>query len=199
MDAPSLHDTLIEAALAAVRAQGIDAVSLRAVARDAGVSHAAYARHFRDKDELLDAAADVAHARLEHLLFDGMRAPGSVLDRLVQQAHHYADFAIDEPHLSELMERRRTGRTGNHWTASIERTTRARRRGELQGDPAELVVAGAAMLRGLVGLYRDGSLTRQELRQAIDGVYRATLVRFAPGDDDHARTEKTAALAAPTV
>ena len=40
-----------------VDAEGVDALSLRQLARDIGVSHGASARHFRDRQALLDALA----------------------------------------------------------------------------------------------------------------------------------------------
>ena len=52
-----LRRGLIEAAQRLLEAQGADALSLRAVAREAGVSPAAPYHHFKDKNELLDAVA----------------------------------------------------------------------------------------------------------------------------------------------
>jgi AcrR family transcriptional regulator len=52
-----LREALLEAALALVEEQGASAVSLREVARRAGVSHAAPAHHFGDKAGMLTALA----------------------------------------------------------------------------------------------------------------------------------------------
>ncbi len=52
-----LREALLEAALALVAEQGASAVSLREVARRAGVSHAAPAHHFGDKAGMLTALA----------------------------------------------------------------------------------------------------------------------------------------------
>lgn len=54
----NLRQALIDAALAQIRDHGVEAVSLRALARDLGVSHAAPARHFASRDALFAAIAE---------------------------------------------------------------------------------------------------------------------------------------------
>jgi AcrR family transcriptional regulator len=53
----NLREALLAAALDVVRENGVSALSLREVARRAGVSHAAPAHHFGDKSGLLTALA----------------------------------------------------------------------------------------------------------------------------------------------
>src|SRR4029079_8364193 len=52
-----LRRTLLDAALALVASQGVGALSLRELARKAGVSHAAPYRHFESREALLAALA----------------------------------------------------------------------------------------------------------------------------------------------
>src|SRR3954451_4133791 len=52
-----LRRALIDAARRLLESEGPSALSLRAVAREAGVSPAAPYHHFKDKGELLDAVA----------------------------------------------------------------------------------------------------------------------------------------------
>ncbi len=54
----NLRQALVDAALAQIRDHGVEAVSLRALARDLGVSHAAPARHFATRDALFAAIAE---------------------------------------------------------------------------------------------------------------------------------------------
>jgi AcrR family transcriptional regulator len=54
-----LRDTLLENALAILDQAGPDGVTIRAVARASGVSHAAPANHFKDRRDLLTAMATV--------------------------------------------------------------------------------------------------------------------------------------------
>lgn len=67
-DAPyhhgNLRQALIDAALAAIRDRGTEAISLRALARDLGVSHAAPSRHFPTRDALFAAIADQGYREL---------------------------------------------------------------------------------------------------------------------------------------
>ena len=60
-DQPYHHGKLREALLARAREvieeAGVEGLSLRQLARDLGVSHAAPGKHFRDKQALLDALA----------------------------------------------------------------------------------------------------------------------------------------------
>lgn len=65
----SLRDTLVDACTALVEAEGIGAVSLRRVAREAGVSPGAPYHHFADRAALLSAIA----ARGFDLLADELR------------------------------------------------------------------------------------------------------------------------------
>lgn len=55
----NLRQVLLDAALETIRDHGVTALSLREVARRAGVSHAAPAHHFKDKAGLLTALATV--------------------------------------------------------------------------------------------------------------------------------------------
>ena len=52
-----LRRALVDAASRVLEAEGPSALSLRAVAREAGVSPAAPYHHFKDKTELLEAVA----------------------------------------------------------------------------------------------------------------------------------------------
>ncbi|MEQ9519607.1 MAG: TetR/AcrR family transcriptional regulator [Parvibaculum sp.] len=64
----NLRQTLLERAAHIIAAQGIDGLSLRALARDIGVSHSAPARHFKDKHALLAGLAAEAHEKLKNFI-----------------------------------------------------------------------------------------------------------------------------------
>ena len=62
-----LRRALIDAARRLLESEGPSALSLRAVAREAGVSPAAPYHHFKDKGELLDAVAGEGWMMLDRL------------------------------------------------------------------------------------------------------------------------------------
>ena len=60
----NLRAALLEPAERALRERGVGGLSLRELAREVGVSHAAPRRHFADKQALLDALAEDGFERL---------------------------------------------------------------------------------------------------------------------------------------
>jgi AcrR family transcriptional regulator len=99
----NLRETLVEAGVELARAGGPDAVVLRAVSRQAGVSHNAAYRHFADHEELLAAVAARCMAELAHLMAERTRAVrvrepvGRARARLEAIGRAYIDFAVSEP------------------------------------------------------------------------------------------------------
>src|ERR1700710_2541632 len=74
----NLPEALIDAALVRLEAEGIEAISLRDLARDAGVNHRAVYRHFPDKLALLALVAERGWQRLGQRLkkATASKAPG---------------------------------------------------------------------------------------------------------------------------
>ena len=66
-----LRGALVVTAWSVIERKGIEALSLRAVADALGVSHAAAAYHFRDKEELLDELRVQAWSRFADALEAG--------------------------------------------------------------------------------------------------------------------------------
>jgi AcrR family transcriptional regulator len=98
-----LRGALIAAAQAIVESEGLAALSLRAVARRAGVSPAAPYHHFPDKQALLDAVAERGFDALTAAMTERMdRASGSAA-RLDASGIGYVAFAVANPALFSLM------------------------------------------------------------------------------------------------
>ncbi len=72
----NLRQELLDRAAIVIADQGIDALSLRALARDLGVSHAAPSRHFKDKATLLAALATEGHQQMTNALNTAADAVG---------------------------------------------------------------------------------------------------------------------------
>lgn len=87
-----------------LRDDGIDAVTLRQLARDLCVSHTAPSRHFKDKQALLDALALSGFERLhEALSVAQLPDSDSFVDRFRAFASAYVGFAIANAALLNVM------------------------------------------------------------------------------------------------
>jgi len=73
----NLKQALLDRAAEVIADQGIEALSLRGLARDVGVSHAAPARHFRDKKALLSALATEGYLRFSAYVTAAAEKAGS--------------------------------------------------------------------------------------------------------------------------
>src|SRR5579875_1451341 len=99
-----LRDTLLAEAERTLREQGVEALSLRELARQAGVSHAAPRRHFADRQALLDALAEAGFLRLADEVSAAAEAAGEDhRARLHAAAVAYVRFATSDAALMELM------------------------------------------------------------------------------------------------
>ncbi len=93
-----LHNALIQAGLAILAEEGARALSLRAVARRAGVSHAAPYRHFADKDALLAAIAEQGFDMLAASTRAAIeRFPADPVAQLAESGWAYVQFALQHP------------------------------------------------------------------------------------------------------
>lgn len=93
-----LRTALIRAGLDILTEEGVHALTLRAAARRAGVSHNAPYRHFADKEALLAAIAEEGFVELTASLEGAMsRAPQSPRAQLEETGWAYVQFAVTHP------------------------------------------------------------------------------------------------------
>jgi AcrR family transcriptional regulator len=97
-----LRRALVDAARRILEAEGPTALSLRAVAREAGVSPAAPYHHFKDKAELLDAVAAQGWEILDQMMAEA-RDRADLRDKLLALGIAYVCFARDNPALYRVM------------------------------------------------------------------------------------------------
>jgi AcrR family transcriptional regulator len=81
---------------------GAGSLSLRAVARKAGVSPSAPYRHYADREALLSAVASVGYAELANHLAQAHPSPATP-GELADVAVAYIDFAVKRPALFRAM------------------------------------------------------------------------------------------------
>jgi AcrR family transcriptional regulator len=160
----ALREALLEAAEKIVRREGVNALTLRAVARAAGVSHAAPAHHFKDLSALLTELAVVGFRRFRAY----MERAASEPDRKPwYAARAYVSFATENPGLFLIMFRSENLDSKN---AALDEervsafATLARDSGIGDQKPSfedlGKLTADWALVHGFAMLYIDGRLKR---------------------------------------
>ncbi len=99
----NLRQALIDGALLILGKEGAGAITLREVARRAGVTHAAPYRHFTDKEALLAAVAEEGFIQLKRDVESHAAGEGDALDRLYRFGEAYVRFALKNPAHYRLM------------------------------------------------------------------------------------------------
>ncbi|WP_404362187.1 TetR/AcrR family transcriptional regulator [Corallococcus coralloides] len=92
-----LRQALVDAAVALIAEEGFGALSLREVARRAGVTHAAPYRHFADKEALLEAVAHEGFRAMAREMRERMAPHTGPLERLYAAGEAYVLFAVRHP------------------------------------------------------------------------------------------------------
>ncbi len=98
-----LKNALLESARDILEQKGLKALTLRAVARKARVSHAAPYRHFRSLDSLLAALATEGFAELRAHVAAAGQVDGAPADRITHIGAAYMRFVAGRPALARLM------------------------------------------------------------------------------------------------
>lgn len=98
-----LRNTLREAARAILEEEGLAALSLRAVARRAGVSHAAPYRHYSNHEALLVELAVEGFDELREEIASAASGPGLADERISEIGAAYMRFVARRPALARLM------------------------------------------------------------------------------------------------
>jgi AcrR family transcriptional regulator len=165
----SLREVLITACVALIEAEGIGAVSLRRVAREAGVSPGAPYHHFADRSALLAAISVRGYDLLAGQLRQARQQAPTAVRALGALVETYVGFARDHPAYLHLMLRPELSQPRHHpetqtagdqaiqlLTAVVED---CQREGTAPpGDPGPLVAMVWALAIGIVTLWLDGPL-----------------------------------------
>jgi AcrR family transcriptional regulator len=94
----NLKRVLMDEALKQIGASGVDSVSMRSLAREAGVSHQAPYSHFADRTDLLHALAHEGMALMDESMAAGEEAAGpDPGKRLAAIGKAYVTFAVEHP------------------------------------------------------------------------------------------------------
>jgi AcrR family transcriptional regulator len=187
----NLRSELLEAAEATLRARGAGELSLRELAREVGVSHAAPRRHFRDKQALLDALAVSGFERLGRELDRALaRAGARFPDRLAAFARAYVRFATRNGALLDLMfaGKHRAGASDalkaaadDAFARPLALVAKAQAAGEVVGDsPDRVATVLFAALQGLVSMANSGMIETASMDDAVTDTINGLLSGLRP-------------------
>lgn len=164
-----LRSALLEAGRAVLEEVGPSQLSLREVARRAGVSHAAPYRHFESREALVAAIAGEGFAALTRTMQAATHGARSSREELVRLAQGYVRFALEHPAEVKNMFASAALRGGPEGLVAealgafellVEAVRRAQARGELKGrDPLPAATSCWAMVHGLALLLLQQGLT----------------------------------------
>ncbi|MFB8102986.1 MULTISPECIES: TetR/AcrR family transcriptional regulator [unclassified Streptomyces] len=185
----NLRTDLLAAAERSLRAHGAEQLSLRDLARDVGVSHAAPRRHFADRRALLDALAESGFMRLGAELRAAVDEIGDESDlpaRLHAFASAYVRFATENAALTGLMNssKHRPGATAVAEAAAAafgqisDLIEEGQERGELEGDdPEEIGLVLYATVLGITTMLNSGMIEPARL----EGLVGTAVTQFLRG------------------
>ncbi len=99
-----LRQALIEAGAQLIEKKGVSSISLRAVAKHAGVSHTAPYRHFKDKNALLAGISGIGFAQLARSLQQSVeKYPDDPREQLIESGVAYIQLALKFRQMHNLM------------------------------------------------------------------------------------------------
>ena len=165
----ALREALLSASLDLIEAEGIGAVSLRRVARAAGVSPGAPYPHFPDRASLLAALSARGYQLLAHELTTARAAATTPVQALTALIHAYVIFAHENPAYFRLMFRPELSEPQKHPDAKAaedaasacldETVADCVRAGVIPAGQADALFLTAWSLgHGLASLWLDGEL-----------------------------------------
>jgi AcrR family transcriptional regulator len=106
-DAPyhhgALRDALLKAAERVLERDGLAGLTLRAVAREAGVSHAAPTHHFGDLTGLVSELAAIGFRRFNEAMAAATATGSTLLEKAMARAKAYVAYAQANPGMYVLM------------------------------------------------------------------------------------------------
>jgi AcrR family transcriptional regulator len=184
-----LRAACVSAAMEVLEESGETALSLRAVARRAGVSPAAPYRHYADREALVSAVAALGYRELAERLGAAHPSP-STTEQLTSVAVAYVQFALERPALFRIMFGEPCDRDNDERTAATAAVTLYLR--EIVGrafpgaDAEAMSTAIWALVHGLAFLHLDGKLdastpsaVAKRVTAAVEALLTATSIGAA--------------------
>ncbi|MFJ4467068.1 TetR/AcrR family transcriptional regulator [Streptomyces sp. NPDC089424] len=185
----NLRSALLKQAEVVLHQRGVEGLSLRELAREAGVSNGAPRRHFADKSALLDALAEEGYERLGRRLDAALdAAEGDITQRLVVFARTYVEFGVEHGALLSLMHRpkgegddRLRSANDRAFAAPVRLLADARERGLIEADSTGRIdMTLLALLQGLTVLAVMGMHGDRPLDTLVSGSIETLMAGLRP-------------------
>ena len=189
-----LRSALLTSAERTLAERGPAAISLRELAREAGVSHAAPGRHFKDKQALLDALALSGFQRLRAALEqagDAQRRDPAGTDTegyLLALARAYIGFALPNAALLDLMYARKhdsdiseqlAAAVGDLLAIVLNGIAEGQRAGEIvEGDPGAIAFTVASALHGFASFSANNTV--EDVDESLRAVVHFLMTGLSP-------------------
>jgi AcrR family transcriptional regulator len=172
-----MRAVLLAEAERTLQEEGIERLSLRDLARQAGVSHAAPRRHFADRQALLDALAAAGFLRLSDEIRAAIEeASDNYEAQLLAAATAYIRFATRDAALLELMYAAKRDEQSAALREAFGRVfavvdglvRMGQQSGKLQpGDPERLRLLLFATMQGIAVLVTSGAVDAGQIDEVI--------------------------------
>jgi AcrR family transcriptional regulator len=197
----ALHEALLKAAEKVLERDGLQGLTLRAVAREAGVSHAAPTHHFGDLTGLVSDLAAIGFRQFNAAMAAAASSGASPLEKAMARAKAYVAYARAHPGMYGLMfrtERLDMTRPALHEAANAAFAGLAGSIGAsrhehiseqaLSLDQAAAIARAWSLVHGFTMLLLDGRLTDilhrlpegTDAETLLDAMLRSTVMRAAP-------------------
>jgi AcrR family transcriptional regulator len=179
----ALHEALLKAAENVLERDGLQGLTLRAVAREAGVSHAAPTHHFGDLTGLVSELAAIGFRQFNAAMAAADSTGASGLLKAMARAKAYVAYARAHPGMYGLMfrtERLDMTRPSLHEAASASFAGLA---GAIGASRHEQIAAEALSLDQAAAIARAWSLVHGFTMLLLDGRLTDVLRRLPEGTD----------------
>ncbi len=190
-----LKNALISAGLEVLTREGVAGLTLRKVAREVGVSHAAPYAHFADKQALIAAICTEGFRRMYDVVSSAAgQYPNEPEKRIVEAGLAYLQFAETTPELFKIMfsgilEHNRKYPefekvTGDNFRMVVGLVEASQAVGVLRPGPSNLMAVSLwAAVHGLAALVLDGQIPYHVFDQySLRSLWVATLQQFTDHD-----------------
>lgn len=191
-----VRSKILDAGLSLLSEGGLQAMSMRAVARIAGVSHQAPYHYFPDRESILAEIVKSGFETLHRYEIEAIESETDPVERAREIGCAYVKFALDHPALFQLMFRREMVDLENfedaHATAistfELPQAVIAAAHGKKPEDALNETIACWSMAHGLATLMLEGKMpealgeTREQQDSRVREVMALYTKRFMAAD-----------------